>query len=63
MRETPLPHNANQLRADIDGLVKVSERLKQAAAMNAEQAKILARRIEEARRELSPQKAAPECML
>jgi len=39
MRETPLPHNAEQLRAEIDGLVKESERLKRAAAMNAEQAK------------------------
>ena len=54
MRETPLPHNADQLRAAIDGLVKESERLKQAAAINAEHAKVLARRIEEARRELYP---------
>jgi len=53
MEENPLPHNADQLRADIDGLVKVSERLKEAAAVNAERARILARRIEEAQRELT----------
>ena len=57
MRHDPLPHDADQLRADIDGLIKESERLKKLAAVNAEQAQILARRIEEAKRELTPKKS------
>jgi hypothetical protein len=54
MDQKPLPHNADELRADIEGLVKESERLKAVAAANAEQGRILAQRIEETRRLMLP---------
>ena len=56
MDEKPLPHDADQLRTDIEGLVKESERLKIVAAENAERAKVLAHRIEDAKRQISPLK-------